>query len=435
MSAPPVVLAAYQCAPGQGSVSQIGWEWAQRLAQRRPVLLLTHVRNRDAITAAGGLAAGSEIHYIDTEWLAGPLFRLARRLFPHSEHGVFLVASLDFFLYDWLALRELKRRQRRGQAFELVHVTTPVTLAAPSRLHRSGLPVIRGPLNCGLHSPPGFAEQLADESPWLIRLRELPRLLDGLYGSTRKASIILAATRATREAIPRRHRDKVQAMLENGIDLDHFPPRDWPMPPSAEQPLNVLFVGRMIRLKGVDLLLRALVRLEQTGRPFELTLVGDGPTRADFERLSKSLGLAARVHFTGALDQAGVAGAMARCHVFCLPSVRESGGAVLLEAMASARPVIAIDYGGPAELVDSEVGVAIHPGSPDQVGTDLAQALMSVIDDPETWRQRGLNGRARVEARWSWERKIDQIERLYQALVTEPAPEPVSRDCPNRKTP
>ena len=417
MSGQRLVLSAYQCAPGQGSVSQIGWEWAYRLAQRRPILLLTHIRNREAIEAAGGLAAGSEIHYVDSEWLAGPLFRLARRLFPRSEHGVFLVASLDFFLYDWLALRYLKREQRAGQRFELVHMPTPVTLAAPSRLHRSGLPVIRGPLNCGLHSPPGFPEQLKDESPWLIRLRELPRLLDGLFGSTRKAKLILAATAATRESVPRRHRHKLEAMLENGIDPDRFPPREWPAEPSAQQPLKLLFVGRMIRLKGVDLLLRAVAQLDPKQHPCKLVLVGDGPTRADFERLSHELGLSDQVEFTGALDQAGVAKAMADCHVFCLPSVRESGGAVLLEAMASARPVIAINYGGPAELVDSDVGVAIPPVNPEQVVGDLARALTSVFDDPQAWRERGQVGRRRVEDNWSWERKIDQAEHLYRTQV------------------
>ena len=416
------VLSAYQCAPGQGSVSQIGWEWAHRLARRRPILLLTHIRNREAIEAAGGLAAGSEIHYVDSEWLAGPLFRLARRLFPRSEHGVFLVASLDFFLYDWLALRYLKRLQRDGQRFELVHMPTPVTLAAPSRLHRSGLPVIRGPLNCGLQSPPGFPEQLKDESPWLIRLRELPRLLDGLFGSTRKARLILAATAATRDSVPRRYRHKLEAMLENGIDPERFPPREWPAAPTLQRPLNLLFVGRMIRLKGVDMLLRALARLDPKQHPCKLMLVGDGPTRSDFERLAQDLGIADRVSFTGSLDQPGVAEAMAECHLFCLPSVRESGGAVLLEAMATARPVLAINHGGPAELVDDMVGQAISPANPSQVVTDLAQAMVAAFDDPESWRLRGLAGRRRVEQQFSWERKIDQAEQAYQRIVSSSSP-------------
>src|SRR6185503_9918067 len=90
-SAPRVLLAAYQCGPGMGSVSQIGWEWYSRLSRRVAVTLITHIRNREALEAAGAPFNDSEIIYIDTEWFAGPLYRLAKKIFPASEHSVFLV--------------------------------------------------------------------------------------------------------------------------------------------------------------------------------------------------------------------------------------------------------------------------------------------------------------------------------------------------------
>ena len=85
---PRLLLSAYQCGPGMGSVSQIGWHWYSRLARRLPVTLVTHVRNRDALAAVGVPLPGSEIVYIDTEWFAGPLYRLAARLFRQSQHAV-----------------------------------------------------------------------------------------------------------------------------------------------------------------------------------------------------------------------------------------------------------------------------------------------------------------------------------------------------------
>ncbi len=421
-SATPIVLAAYQCAPGQGSVSQIGWEWYHRLARRRPVLLVTHIRNQEHIEDSAEKPAKADILYIDTEWFAGPLFRLARRLFPRSEHGVFLIASLDFFLFDWLALRALRRRLRSGTHLSLVHVVTPVTLAAPSALHRLGLPLVRGPLNCGLRSPRGFDRQLRDESPWLIRLRELPRMLDGVIGATRNASLLLTATRATLLDVPRRHRAKTRMMLENGIALEHFTAAPWPPAPSHAEPLRVLFVGRMIALKGVDMLLEAVSRLKRHGVPVELTLVGDGPTRHDWERQTRSLELGDAVRFTGALAREDVHRAMRECHVLCLPSVRESGGAVLLEAMATARPVIALEHGGPAELVDETVGRAIPLQDPAQIIGDLERTLAKVAADPSAWAERGARGRARVESRFAWEPKITAAEALYEQLVLDSRP-------------
>ncbi|MCC5871568.1 MAG: glycosyltransferase [Gammaproteobacteria bacterium] len=423
-SAAPIVLAAYQCAPGQGSVSQIGWEWYHRLARRRPVLLVTHVRNREHIEASADKPPHADILYIDSEWFAGPLFRLARKLFPRSEHGVFLVASIDFFLFDWLALQALRRRLRVAKRPSLVHVVTPVTLAAPSALHRLGLPLIRGPLNCGLESPKGFDRQLRDESTWVIRLRALPRLLDGLIGATRHAKLLLTATRATRRALPPRHRAKTRMMLENGVALEHFPAAPWP-PASgeAEAPLRVLFVGRMIALKGVDMLLEAVARLQHRGIPVELICVGDGPARDDWTRLTRELSLTGRVRFSGALAREEVQREMAACHVFCLPSVRESGGAVLLEAMATARPVLALDHGGPAELVDDEVGRLIPLQSVAQVISDLERTLAEVAAAPDTWTERGQRGRARVERLYAWESKLDAAEALYDqfGLSSRPA--------------
>ncbi|MCA1788555.1 MAG: glycosyltransferase [Thioalkalivibrio sp.] len=416
INAAPIVLAAYQCAPGQGSVSQIGWEWYHRLARRRPVLLVTHARNREHIEASAERPANADILYIDTEWFAGPLFRLARRLFPRSDHSVFLISSLDFFLFDWLALRTLRRRLRTGMRPSVVHVVTPVTRAAPSVLHRLGLPLVRGPLNCGLESPRGFDRQLRDDSSWVIRLRVLPRLLDGVIGATRNASVLLTATQATRKDVPRRYRAKTRMMLENGIALEHFPAAPWPLAPGFAEPLRVLFVGRMVAFKGVDMLLEALSRLQHRGIPVELTLVGDGPVRSDWERLTRSLGLGPVVHFTGSLALADVHRAMHACHVFCLPSVRESGGAVLLEAMATARPVIALDHGGPAELVDDAVGRAIPLQDPEQVIGDLERTLAEVTSDPAAWAERGACGRARVERLYTWERKIAVAEALYEQL-------------------
>lgn len=387
-----------------------------RTARRRPVTLVTHERNRQAIHRAGALPADADIVYIDTEWFAGPLYRLAKRIFPHSEHGVFLIASLDYFLFDLLALRNL-RKQKKNKRWGLIHQVTPVTLAAPSRLHRLGLPVIWGPLNCGLHSPPGFESLLQHERPWMIKLRNFPRLLDAIWGSTRNTSVLLTATKATREAVPTSAHDRCHFMLENGVDLNRFTATPWPTAPSADKPLQILFVGRMITLKGVDMLLDAMAELRKQHLPVQLTLVGDGPQHSEWVHKAAQLQLVDVVHFTGALPFDGVAQAMQQCHVFCLPSIRESGGAVLLEAMACARPVVAVAHGGPAEIVDDEVGKALAVTNPQDVTMQLVQVFQDVCSHPEQWMRRGLRGRQRVETMYEWEQKITAAQTIYEQLL------------------
>ena len=152
-TSPHILLSAYQCGPGMGSVSQIGWEWYARLACRAPTTLVTHIRNREPLTKAGAPLPYSEVVFVDTEWFAGPLYRLASRIFPRSQHAVFLISSLDFFAYDRSAETLLRRRMACGESWNIVHAVTPVSPAAPTRLHRLGLPLIIGPLNGGLGTP------------------------------------------------------------------------------------------------------------------------------------------------------------------------------------------------------------------------------------------------------------------------------------------
>lgn len=416
---PAILISAYQCGPGMGSVSQIGWEWYSRLARRLPVTLVTHSRNREALERAGAPLPGTDIIFIDTEWFAGPLYRFASRLFARSEHPVFLISSLDFYVYDRVARRRLARQLRDGAAWRLTHQPTPVSPLAATTLHRLGLPLILGPWNGGLRSPDNFPEIMQAESGWLYRVRTLGHIVDWFQGSTRSARLILTATRSTRESIPERYRAKCVDMLENGVDLDVFRPYPWPSPASASHSLKILFVGRLLPFKGLAMLLDAMVRMPPE-QPVKLDVIGSGPEEPHLRQKAEALNLSQKVVFHGALSHADIADRLQDAHVFCLPSVRESGGAVLLEAMAAARPVIALGHGGPAEIVDDTVGALIPATGRDSVVADLSRTLSNIFADPVAWRDRGLAGRRRVEERFSWPAKIEAAIALYEACLEQP---------------
>jgi len=415
-----VLLLAYQCGPGLGSVSQIGWQWFTGTAARRPTCLVTHVRNRAAIEAAPDRPAastGARVIYIDTEWFAGPLYRLARRLFPRSEHAVFMVSQLDWFVFDAVALRTLRRERAAGAPWRLLHLVTPVTVSAPTRLHRLGLPVVRGPLNCGLPVPPGFETLMRDDAMGLARLRVLPRLVEAVFGSLRNSRAVLVATAATRAALPHGVQARGVAMLENAIDAQRFAPATAPAASRAGQPLRVSFVGRLVAVKALPLLLAAMARLRTEGRAVELDVVGDGPMAAAWRAEAAALGLVDGVRWHGALAAPAVADVMRASDVFCLPSVRESGGAVLLEAMACGVPVIGMDFGGPAEIVDAEVGWKVAMPDAEGVVAGLAAALREAQDDEAGRRQRGHSAHARVIAHHTWAARLQAAEALYARVL------------------
>ncbi len=409
-----VLLSAYQCGPGMGSVSQIGWEWYQRLSKVCQITLLTHIRNREALEASGIPLEGSTVIFIDTEWFAGPLYRFASFCFPRSEHPRFLIASLDFFVYDWLAVRKASHLLKSGQNWDIVHEVTPVSPMAATRLYKLGIPLVLGPWNGAMASPTTFPEIMKAESKWLYPLRNFGRVIDLLLGSTRNAALILTATKSTLAGISEGNRSKCRFLLENGVDLNLFQFQEWPSVPSDSNPLHILFVGRLLPFKGVSMLLEAL---KAVSFPVQLTVVGDGPERLNLERLTTEFGISEKVEFTGNLPLNEIGKIMQKAHVFCLPSVRESGGAVLLEAMAVGRPVIAIDFGGPAEIVDDGVGVKLPATGKADVVQGLIKQFESVRQQPEVWKVRGQEGRTRVENNYSWDAKIARAIEYYRELI------------------
>jgi glycosyltransferase involved in cell wall biosynthesis len=416
-----VLLLAYQCGPGLGSVSQIGWQWFTGMAARRSTTLVTHVRNRAAIEAAPDRpaeSAGARVIYIDTEWFARPLYRLARRLFPRSEHAVFMVSQLDWFVFDAVALRTLRRERAGGAPWRLLHLVTPVTVSAPTRLHRLGLPVVRGPLNCGLPVPPGFETLMRDDAMGLSRLRVLPRLLEAVFGSLRHSRAVLVATAATRAALPRGVQSRGVAMLENAIEPQRFAPATAPAARHAGERLRVSFVGRLVAVKALPLLLSAIARLRAEGRDIELDVAGDGPMASAWRAEATALGLIDGVRWHGSLAAPAVADVMRASDVFCLPSVRESGGAVLLEAMACGVPVIGMDFGGPAEIVDAEVGWKVAMPDAEGATAGLAAALREAQDDEADRRARGRCAYSRVIAHHTWPARMQAAEALYTRVLS-----------------
>jgi glycosyltransferase involved in cell wall biosynthesis len=129
------------------------------------------------------------------------------------------------------------------------------------------------------------------------------------------------------------------------------------------------------------------------------------------------LGVGDCTTFTGELPLPEVARRMRLSHILCLPSIRESGGAVLMEAAACGVPSITVNLGGPGELVDDEVGRALPADGAEQLTRDLAETLLDVVRNAAAWRQRGANALRRAEERYAWDAKVDSAVDLYRRVL------------------
>ncbi|WP_199226400.1 glycosyltransferase family 4 protein [Limnohabitans sp. 2KL-1] len=416
LSTPRVLLCAYQCAPRGESVSQIGWQWYINLSKLVPVTLVTHIRNKIALEEVGAPFLNTEIIFIDTEWFAGPLYRMAVKLFPRSEHAAFLISSLDTYVYDYTAVKLLKLKQKVYH-WNIVHVPTPVSPKIATRLHSLNLPLVLGPWNGNMPNPRNFSEIMRADSSWLYPIRNLARIPQWLYGTLGNAEAILVATEATFKGIPKSYHHKCIKMIENGVVPALFKEEPWPDFPSKLIPLKIVYVGRLVPFKGVAMLLQAVATAIKNIN-IQLDIVGEGSQRAELENMAKQIGIHSNVFFHGALTSMQVAEKLKYSHALCLPSVRESGGAVLLEAMSVGRPVIALNFGGPAEIVTDDVGKLIPMTNWGGVVKSLAGCFEDIVKQPEQWKKKAMFCRKISENNFSWTSKIQQAIMLYRKILS-----------------
>ena len=192
----------------------------------------------------------------------------------------------------------------------------------------------------------------------------------------------------------------------NGVSLDAIRR----IPPSSE-PSDVVFVGRLIEDKKVDVLLRALHRLLAEFPGIRCTIVGDGPERESLERLTSSLGLGANVRFSGHVEDGQTFAVMKAAKAFALPSIREGFGITVIEAQASGCvPVVARGpHTAAPDLVQHEVDGLVCDPTPES----LAASLGSLLRDPA--RLASMKERAERSALKSdWDQLALEMEGMYR---------------------
>lgn len=205
---------------------------------------------------------------------------------------------------------------------------------------------------------------------------------------------------------------------------------DRPAPAVQDARLRLIFVGRLTPIKGLRVLLEAFGKALEQRPELHLTLVGDGDDRAYLERLAAPLGEA--VHFAGYQSQQGVAEAMAAADIFVLPSFAEGVPVVLMEAMASARPVISSLVAGIPELVEDGVsGYLVPPGD----AATLAARIVRLAADPDARAAMGQAGRAKVAEAFDIRVEAARIARLFaEGPGADIRPEPWPAPAPKAET-
>lgn len=170
---------------------------------------------------------------------------------------------------------------------------------------------------------------------------------------------------------------KEAVVINNFIDEDIYMYRS---PKSKKDKFTFLSVGGMTYQKGIDVLLEAIKNLAYKHN-IEFRIVGDGPQREEYIKLSKDYHISSRVNFIGKLDRVDVVEEFKNCDAFILPSRHESFGVVYIEALACGKPIIATKCGGAEDIVNEINGKLVDVGNVEQ----LEKAMLEIIDNIDSY--------------------------------------------------
>ena len=288
------------------------------------------------------------------------------------------------------------RRLLEQEDFDIVHVHEPFMPQLPINFLRYSTTVNVGTWHAARDS--NFI--------YLYGRRLIKRWVGKLDG---KIAVSQAAVRHVEQYFPGYYN-----IIPNGVDVDHFSRDVEPLPEFCDGKLNVLFVGRPEKRKGLKYLLRAFVGVQREIPDSRLIVVGAGKF-ARYERAVRSARLR-DVVFRSNVPFDELPRYHHSAHVFCAPNTGfESQGIVLLEAMAAGCPVVGSNIDGFAGVMTHGVeGLLVQP----EDAQALAGALLSLLRDPDRRKAMAVQGRARAQD-FRWDRVSQRVLSYYERLIYE----------------
>jgi phosphatidyl-myo-inositol alpha-mannosyltransferase len=298
-----------------------------------------------------------------------------------------------------LSLRLSGRVKRilRAESFDVVHLHEPLVPALPlTVLYHSQA------INIGTFHRFGGTQMMYYYGKPILR-----RFFNKLDGR-------IVVSEAAQQFVSR-HFNAKYMVIPNGIDVQNFGPHVPPFRDLRDGKTNLLFVGRLEKRKGFSHLLRAYVRVKQQQPNVRLLVVGpySQKSRMRYEKFLNQHDVG-DVYFTGYVSKEDLARHYRTCDIFCAPSTGgESFGIILLEAMASGRPIIASDIDGYRAVLHHEREGLLVPPADDEA---LAEGILQLVRNPDLARRMGRAGLDEAQ-QYSWEKVSQRVLAYYRAVL------------------
>lgn len=401
-----ILYIAYSCSPIHGSEDAIGWNIPVESAKENTVYVITKEEQRKYIE---DYAAKRDLRNIRFFYVDIP--KVYKKIFS----GPFYSGRLNIWHRKAEKLAEALCRREK---IEIIHQITPIEFRSIGNYGKiPDVKFVCGPLGGGEFIPKGLRPYAASCKPVeTIRyfLNEWYRITYRIANKLGTCDCTLFANRETGEYLSGEINNLTTEIGIGDISLQ-TEDRSW-----GVSGCRFLVSGRLVYRKGHQFLIDALRRIPET-LAWECIIVGDGPEKEKLQRMCRDTGLLERIIFLGNVSYAQMQGIYHSADVLVVPSLRETTGTVILEALAKGLPVVTINKFGATTILDDSCGWLYEGDNQESFIENLKTALVECIQDPDEVRRKGESARCRAE-NFTWEKKNQYYQSVYCRLLGRKTP-------------
>jgi glycosyltransferase involved in cell wall biosynthesis len=398
-----ILLSAYACEPNKGSEPEVGWKWATTLSELgHEIYVITRSNNKETIE---DYLIKNKIYNLNFIYFDYPKWFLKifkRKSNPHS-YLYFLLWQVGIFFVVKPYIKKIK--------FDFIHHVTFVSFRYPSLLCLYKIPFIFGPISGGDTIPMSLRKSF----PLLEKIKEFIRDLSNYYVKISpltnlifsKSHKIYVNSEATKKIIPARYHHKTELMLAIGID--NLPNIDINLNDNTRL-FNMCYVGNLLNLKGTSILLETFNKLKKNNNNVFLTVAGLGPVEFMLRKKAKYYNIDNSISWLGKVERYKLFELYKKSDLLIFPSLRDSGGFVVLEAMSCGLPVATLDLGGPGQIVNNDCGIKININqkTENEIILELFNSINDLIINNDALYFKSKKSLERVQE-FSWKKKIFKI--------------------------
>lgn len=397
-----ILLSAYSCEPFKGSEPAVGWNWALTLAKfKNETVVVTRKNNKHLINnylkKNNSIKKYLKFYYYDLPSFLTVILKLKKN-------------SYFYFFFWQVGLFFFVKNLTKKFSFDYIHHVTFVGIRIPSFLHLLKIPFIFGPISGGINIKKNLRKSFTFKEKIFEYLRDLSNfyipyspLINLCFKRSKK---IFVADKETLKLIPLIYKKKTSLLLGIGsklnkkIKINNF----------KKKIFRICFVGRLLSIKGIIISLKTIKKLKDKHKLI-FEIAGSGPLKNKIIKFISENNLKNIVKLKGNLEKKKLVKLYKNSDILLFPSLRDSGGLVILEAAMHDTISAVLNVGGPDQLVDNKTGIKISilNKTEEQISDELVAKLDKHIKNRNLIKNKIINFKKKINKKYTWDYKYKYI--------------------------